>query len=296
MSRGKNFCFTINNYSDANLHSCRTCCGTRDVDFICWQQEVAGSGTPHLQGYIQMARRSRFSAVQLALGGGAHVELARATPTVAREYCQKPDTAVLGSYEEFGVIKLGPASSAGPPGRANQVNFVSILTMIDDGADLRTIIRGQPDLWARYHAAITSAYNLFQRVPVAVKEGPWKWNLPASFTWSQSLVLTGVSGIGKTEWAKSMFPNPLFVSHMDDLRHFDANWHGGIIFDDMGFNHMPRTAQIHIVDIDNPRSIHVRYGVAHIPAGTKKVFTTNVNDIFSIDAAINRRVLFFDCF
>lgn len=107
----------------------------------------------------------------------------------------------------------------------------------------------------------------------------------------KSFVIQGPSGIGKSTWAKREAPKPaLWVTHMDDLRAFDGSRHKSIIFDDMSFLHMPREAQIHIVDNDDTRSIHIRYGVARIPAGTKKIFTCN-GPIFTEDPAIARRII-----
>jgi hypothetical protein len=78
---------------------------------------------------------------------------------------------------------------------------------------------------------------------------------------------------------------------MDDLGNFDIANHTGIVFDDMCFKHLPRTAQIHLVDQDDDRSIHIRYTTAFIPAGTPKVFTSNTPDIFEVhDEAIDRRI------
>lgn len=79
---------------------------------------------------------------------------------------------------------------------------------------------------------------------------------------------------------------------MDDLIHFESGEYDGIIFDDMDFRHLPRVAQIHILDTDDRRSIHCRYTCANIPAGTRKIFTTNEDggSIFSFpDPALDRR-------
>lgn len=109
--------------------------------------------------------------------------------------------------------------------------------------------------------------------------------------WNQrSLVLYGESGVGKTTWAKRHIPLPcLFVSHLDVLKDYDSTYHRGIIFDDVSFMHFPRESQIHIVDTFDPRAIHCRYRVAHIPASTPKVFTAN-RRILMDDPAINRRI------
>jgi len=108
------------------------------------------------------------------------------------------------------------------------------------------------------------------------------------------IVLKGESGCGKTTWAKTHAPKPaLFVSHIDSLKRFQPGFHKSIIFDDVDFNHYPRTGQIHIADWENPRAIHVRYGTVEIPANTYKIFTCNFEPLTLTDEAIKRRVKVF---
>lgn len=102
----------------------------------------------------------------------------------------------------------------------------------------------------------------------------------AQFNWNwsdrRSLVLVGGSGLGKTTWAKTNIPKPaLFVSHPDRLKEFEIDFHKAIIFDDLSFDHIPMTAQIHLVDRENDRDIHIRYKTAFIPSNVFKVFTCN---------------------
>lgn len=106
---------------------------------------------------------------------------------------------------------------------------------------------------------------------------------------SKSHVILGPSGVGKTTFAIKHAPKPfLLVSHMDQLKNLTKR-HKSIIFDDMDFTHMPRHAQIHLVDTMIERAIHVRYGIAVIPTGIVKVFTCNVYP-FVHDEAISNRV------
>jgi hypothetical protein len=108
-------------------------------------------------------------------------------------------------------------------------------------------------------------------------------------------ILNGPSGCGKTSWAKLHMPKPaLFVSHIDQLKCFRTGFHKSIIFDDVDFKHWPRQSQIHLVDFNDPRSIHCRYATANIPAGVFKCFTSNYLPIDTSDAAIKRRVLVFN--
>lgn len=106
----------------------------------------------------------------------------------------------------------------------------------------------------------------------------------------KSTVIVGESGIGKTVFAKRRATKPsLFISHLDDLKGFDPSRHRSIIFDDMSFTHMPVTGQIHLVDLFEPRSIHVRYGTVKLPAGVERWFTCNKFP-FEEHPAILRRI------
>lgn len=127
-----------------------------------------------------------------------------------------------------------------------------------------------------------------------VPEGVFQCDALKEFTYNnwtfKSLILYGESGVGKSNWAKWHMEKPaLFVSHLDCLKDYDSSFHRSIIFDDVSFMHMPREAQIHIVDTFDPRAIHCRYRVANIPAGTPKCFTANKRIVMD-DPAINRRI------
>lgn len=119
-------------------------------------------------------------------------------------------------------------------------------------------------------------------------------DLQYTSVYGKAWVIKGPSGCGKTTWAKKNIPKPaLFVSHIDALKQFRPGFHKGIIFDDVDFNHYPRTSQIHLVDWDNPRQVHCRHAVAFIPHGIHKVFTCNEWPISKHDEAIARRCKFF---
>lgn len=110
---------------------------------------------------------------------------------------------------------------------------------------------------------------------------------------SGTIVLVGPSGCGKSTWAKRVSPKPaLWVNHLDDLKKLTKE-HKCIIFDDMDFQHLPRTTQIYLVDQDDPRTIHCRHSNATIPANTPKIFTAN-NYPFIDDEAIRRRAQVFN--
>lgn len=59
------------------------------------------TGTPHLQGYFQLSKSSRQSAVKKLLPG-AHFEIAQGTVAQNKEYCTKER-----NYKEYGTASLG---------------------------------------------------------------------------------------------------------------------------------------------------------------------------------------------
>jgi hypothetical protein len=129
--------------------------------------------------------------------------------------------------------------------------------------------------------------ELVEKPEVVMKE--LKFKIPFYDT-RTPLVFMGKAGAGKTQFAKRHFKKPILISHLEDLRKIKHDT-DGLVFDDMNFNHIPRQAQIHLLDIEEDRSIHVRYGLVEIPAGMPRIFCCNWDHFpFLVnDGAIERR-------
>lgn len=142
-------------------------------------------------------------------------------------------------------------------------------------------------IWSHCHVDLPSTISDKTQVNETMLQCLKEFNWPDESL--KSLVILGPPGCGKTNWAKKHALKPaLFVSHLDRLKDFKVGVHKSIIFDDLDFKYLPRTAQIHLVDRENPRDIHIRYRVAHIPEGIQKIFTCN-EPPFIQDDAIKRR-------
>lgn len=190
--------------------------------------------------------------------------------------------AKAGNYKDFGEV---------PAGRGNSGVYDKLCEAAAGG------VRGEFDRIAlEAHVSFQWAQHIWQqhRPTIGIVTAPGNGTECLQLQQLQldagTTVLVGPSGCGKTTWAKRVAPKPaLFVSHVDHLRNFRAGEHKSIIFDDCDFKHIPRTAQIHLVDQHDDRQIHVRYGIANIPAHTTKIFTAN-SFPFIFDPAIERRI------
>lgn len=64
--RGKRWCFTINNWTDADEQRLR---GLEDdcEYLVCGREKGSGRGTAHLQGYVNFKRRCEFATGEYSL-------------------------------------------------------------------------------------------------------------------------------------------------------------------------------------------------------------------------------------
>lgn len=140
----------------------------------------------------------------------------------------------------------------------------------------------------KYGTTLEANYKKYRKAEAKGERPERTFNREFETDFKKSWVFVGPPGLGKTQYAKYHFKNPLFVCHLDQLKDLTPE-HDGIVFDDMDFKHLPRSTQIYLTDMEEDRCIHVRYSTVTIPAGTKRIFTCN-QYCFIDDEAINRRV------
>jgi len=94
--RSRNWCFTLNNYTDEEVESVREKAG--GAKYLVFGYEVAPeTGTPHLQGYVQFTQVKSLKQMKVFIPR-AHFEVARADGG-----CNKRYTTKDGKFEEFGI-------------------------------------------------------------------------------------------------------------------------------------------------------------------------------------------------
>lgn len=296
MSRGRRFTITLNNPA-CNLNALIT---TPGVSYLIAAEEFAPStGTRHFQIYLETTTKHTTGALAKELttawNSHPHVLCSKGTQAQNRAYVMKTATTMEGCNW----VECGTPMTPGA-----RTDLEAVTAAIAGGSSLRELWDLFPTMMIRYGSGIRACYDatsphrmttpprtytleMFARFGVTIS------NLQTALLGETSIVLWGEPGIGKTCLAQTLIPNALFVTHTDDLLRYDAATHGGIIFDDMSFMHLPREAQIQVFDREQTRSIHCRYQTATIPAGTPKIFTTNNNNgsiYLGGDGALARRI------
>ena len=85
--RIRNFVFTLNNYTEVDIDQLLCI----NYKYLVFAKEVAPTtGTPHLQGYCELDKRTRFATLIENLPRGIHVEVRKGTQQQAIDYIKNP--------------------------------------------------------------------------------------------------------------------------------------------------------------------------------------------------------------
>lgn len=246
--------------------------------FFHWNRTVDSHSARYFDIIVDAAGGiSRGNGGGVPAGDRIHPHIKRVTTDlhasrICREYHVKEDGEPLQSTElPGGTDDVQRILDARDDVEAVRRSGVEIRT-VSDVLQLRhraTTVRSQPQIYPNYN-----------------------WAFKCNF--GRVLYLWGPSGFGKTQWAIHQFENPLLVSTLDELGNFSEGVHDGIVFDDFDVSVLDRETLIHLLDWDERRTIRIRYKDAIIPAGTRKVFTSNKcphdASCYFDDPAVLRRV------
>lgn len=76
---------------------------TDSITYYCYQQEIAPStGKLHYQGYLEVQKKITLSGLKKLIHFSPHLEISRGSAQQAVEYCSKVESAVPGSFIEYG--------------------------------------------------------------------------------------------------------------------------------------------------------------------------------------------------
>jgi hypothetical protein len=169
--RARRVTWTLNNYSDDEITQLEAAIENPDVTYICWGREVGETGTPHLQGYAEFAKRMGRRTILGILCRRMAIFKSRGSAADNRDYCRKD-----GDFVEFGEIKR----------QGRRTDLEAIREEIDAGATERDIANTHFSQWVIYRRSF-SAYRELQARPRDFKTCVVVW--------------AGITGCGKTRAA-----------------------------------------------------------------------------------------------
>ena len=135
--RSKYWCFTLNNYTDADIE--RLSAPLTDVDYIIFGREIGEQGTPHLQGTVCFRSRKRLNQC-IAILGQAHFSPCRSLSN-SIEYCKKE-----GDFIEIGEPPSEGSSAPNNGGSSNGKENVDELALKDLMSAVKSGVKSAKDL------------------------------------------------------------------------------------------------------------------------------------------------------
>lgn len=136
--------------------------------------------------------------------------------------------------------------------------------------------------WVFRNAAVMAAIN--RVFPVAVRTQKYtlnQFNAPRlDFSNNKTKIIVGPTNIGKTQYACAHFDNPLVITQKEDWSKYNPDVHDGAVIDDMTFCKNNPVTMLHTIDMREPATFRVLYGVVVVPAGFPRIFTCNSEDLF----------------
>lgn len=136
MSRAKNWCFTLNNFTVADETRLQNL--TNDVVYLIAGREVGPSGTPHLQGFVQFQSRKTLNQV-IAIIGQCHCTITRSV-LASIEYCKKD-----GDWFE-----IGATANMSNQGKRNDIEAFKD-TVKNGERDPKKLREDHSEVAAKYH-------------------------------------------------------------------------------------------------------------------------------------------------
>lgn len=151
------YCFTYNNYTDAGIELLKAYM-SENCKYGCFQKEVAPTtGTPHLQGYLNLKKKQRMTTVQKSLVGlGIQLTLinANGTPEANRTYCSKPGGQ---DFFEIGDIKI--------VGQGKRTDLKEVAEKVLGKRPISEIAEEHPVEYIKYYRGITALQFITTRIP-----------------------------------------------------------------------------------------------------------------------------------
>lgn len=219
--RFRNICFTINNYTKADISRIQWLYANGDASYIVYGKEVGDSGTPHLQGYMEFSKQVDHKKLAQLMPRARTAER-KATAEVAAAYCKKGEQ----SHEEWekhrtegpnyglnaDVYEVGVISQQG-----KRTDIDEPVSFLQSGGTMRQLVNKYPAQFVKYHKGFEKLrqYNIGDREEVP-----------------EVIVIVGKTGVGKSKMAREMLKDP-YVWSPQNKHWFDGyDGHEHVLFEE----------------------------------------------------------------
>nr|QHN64371.1 rep protein [Cyclovirus sp.] len=148
MSNGtvRRFCFTLNNYTDAEYKVVVAFLESNCKYGIVGKELGEKNGTPHLQGFCNLRKPMRFGTIKKSLGDAIHIEKANGSDLDNQKYCSK-----AGNYIEKGT----------PSQQGRRTDLETLVAGIQNGANTTLKVATEfPTCFIKYHRGISEYLKL----------------------------------------------------------------------------------------------------------------------------------------
>lgn len=254
--------FTVTSYSEAP-----PAFDNEFLSYLCYQQEKCPTTERlHWQVYLETSSRRSPNVVRKRYSP-AHVEVSQGTAAQNREYCSKCESAVPGTFEEFGT----------PMSQGARTDLTEYITDVRSGMKLKQRLERYPDIEARYR----HLHSLVLMAETEEYENKIRSDLKVYF-------FCGPSGSGKTRRVYQERPD-VYRPTVQGKSVWWQNYRGqsAILLDDITPD-FDRTALLHITDI-YPYPLNVKG--SHSYAAWTTVYITTNYQLCEFDPALKRRVI-----
>lgn len=156
-----------------------------DATYIVFQFEICpDTQREHIQGYVEFKNSCKWNKLNSLCGFKAHIEKRKGTSDEAAAYCKKAESRKPGTHPwEDGVISKGQGA---------RTDLASVQKQLDSRTPMEVVSRDNFSTWVKYHKAFA-----------AYKELQAEKRTSATI----SIVLFGLSNVGKSHLAFELFPD-----------------------------------------------------------------------------------------
>lgn len=194
----KNYLFTLNNYKNTDITLIESLYPSK-VSYLIYGKEIASTGTPHLQGFVTLNKKTTRSGVSnMFFPCKPHVESANGSVEDNRTYCSKD-----GDFREFGVVAK--------PGRRCDINAVR--EIVKAGGTFSDVMES------------CNSYQALKFAEIYIKNQPYERTNAPTVIW-----LWGSTGTGKSRLAHKLSSDPYVHSGTTFWNGYDGQT--DVIFDD----------------------------------------------------------------